>query len=150
MEIQRKQDIAVYYWLQSLFSSIPEITVSDGYPTADLVLPTVSVEAETIRSLPLEMGNSEMLYPRLWDINVFGNTKTQRDSMAYTVINNLKNGIDVYDYDLGFPPTVTPKIGMLRVVQDSLTATPIRIHPELVEKLYYRMSVRFILDYYNI
>jgi len=149
MEVQRKQDIAAYYWLQNLFSSIPEITVVDGYPIGDLTLPTVSVEAETIRSAPLEMGNSDMIFPRLWDINVFGSTKTQRDSMAYTVINNLKSGIDVYDYDLGFPPAVVPKIGHLSVIQDSITATPVRIHPELVEKLYYRMSVRFILDYYN-
>jgi hypothetical protein len=150
MEVQRKQDIAVYYWLKDLFVSIPEITIVDGYPIADLILPTISVEAETIRSNPLELGSRDMVFPRLWDINVFGNTKTHRDSMAYTIINNLKNGIDVYDYDLGFPPIVLPKIGHLSVIQDSITATPIRIHPELVEKLYYRMSVRFILDYYNI
>lgn len=150
MEVQRKQDIAMNYWLKGLFQSIPDITVVDGYPIDNLVLPTVSVEAETIRATTLEMGNSEVLFPRLWDINVFGNTKTQRDSMAYTVLNNLRYGIDVYDYDLGFPPTVVPKIGHLSVVRDSITATPVRIHPELVEKLYYRMSVRFICDYYNI
>lgn len=150
MELQRKHDIAVYYWLSTLFQSIPDITIVDGYPTGDLVLPTVSVEAETIRGAPLELGNSEILYPRMWDVNTYGSTKTQRDSMAYIILNNLRYGIDVYDYDLGFPPTSIPKIGHLSVVRDSITATPVRIHPELVEKLYWRMSVRFITDYNNI
>lgn len=151
MELEEKQDRSIVYWLQDIFSSFPTITVVDGYPTGELSLPTISVESEPITIVPFELGNRAGSWNRLWAIDVYGNSKTQRDFMAYRILNYAQSGIPVYNYDEGFPPSVSPtQIGSLSVIPDSLTGTPIRVFPELVEKLYWRFRVRFLTEYSRI
>jgi len=110
MEIERLQDLSLYYYIKDLFSATPSITIVDGYPTGDLVLPSIAVESEDIRPISYEMGNRYFKDQRLWSIDVFGMNKTQRDSMAYRIKNSVPNGIPVYDYNQGFPPAITPTI----------------------------------------
>jgi len=148
MEIERLQDLSLYYYIKDLFSATPSITIVDGYPTGDLVLPSIAVESEDIRPISYEMGNRYFKDQRLWSIDVFGMNKTQRDSMAYRIKNSVPNGIPVYDYNQGFPPAITPTIlGGLTILPDSMVVTPVRIFPDLVEKLYWRSRVRFITEY---
>lgn len=147
MEIERLQDLSLYYFIVNLFSDTPSITVVDGYPVGDLVLPSIAVESDDIRTLTIEMGNRYFKDQRLWSIDVFGMNKTQRDSMAYRIKNSVPNGIPVYDYNQGFPPATVPVIGGLTIVPESIVLTPVRVFPELVEKLYWRSRVRFITEY---
>jgi len=148
MEIERLQDLSLYYFIVNLFSATPSITVVDGYPVGDLVLPSIAVESDDIRTYSIEMGNRFFKDQRLWSIDVFGMNKTQRDSMAYRIKNSVPSGVPVYDYNQGFPPAITPTIiGGLTIVPESIVLTPVRVFPELVEKLYWRSRVRFITEY---
>lgn len=149
--LEQKQDLSVVYWLKDLFKDIPEIGIVDGYPEGDLQLPSIAVESEDIYIVKREMGNRKGDRNRLWSIDIFGKNKTQRDFMAYRIIQYIEDGIEVYDYDEGFPPESNPTLlGTLRPIQESITATPIRIFPELVEKLYWRYRIRFITEYHSL
>jgi hypothetical protein len=149
--LERKQDLSIIYWLKELFEDIPDIGIVDGYPEGDLELPSIAVEAEDIFFVKREMGNRRGDKHRLWSIDVYGNNKTQRDFMAYKILQNIENGIEVSDFDEGFPPDSNPsQLGTLRPVTESITATPIRIFPELVEKLYWRYRIRFITEYHSL
>jgi hypothetical protein len=68
--------------------------------------------------------------------------------MAYRVYNELDYGIPVYDYNEGFPPAVSPtRLGCLRVKDDEKRLETIRVLPQLVDKLYYRASISFVMVY---
>jgi len=55
----------------------------------------------------------------------------------------LKDGIPVYNYDQGFPPSVSPtRIGTLVVISKSYD--PIRVSADVVEKLYYRATISMV------
>jgi len=143
MELHRKFDLSIYYWLSGLVPS--SVTVVDGFPNTDLVLPTVSVTQLDIEGLPFELGGSErdLLF---WRIDSFGETKTQRDNLASIIYSGLECGVDVYNYDEGFPPTVSPtKIGTLIVSKRKLR--PIHTFEQLVDKLYWRSAVTFFTKY---
>lgn len=146
MYIERKQDISVIYFLRSLFADAPFITIVDEFPTDSLVIPTIALETDTIDYVNYEIGNRNFLQYRTWYFNVFADNKSQRDEYSYRIVNALKNPISVYDYDLGFPPTVVPKLGSL--MTDRLSTKPIQIFPEQTEKLYYR-SVTELVTYYD-
>jgi len=121
------------------------VNVEDGFPNTSLELPTVSVTQLDITGLPFELGGSErdMLF---WRIDTFGGTKTQRDSLASLVYRSIECNIDVYDYDEGFPPAVSPtKIGTLLVTKRKLR--PVHTFEQLVDKLYWRSSVTFFTKY---
>jgi hypothetical protein len=148
MEVERLQDLSVYYFIVNLFSATPSITIVDGYPVGDLVLPSIAVESDDIRPISYEMGNRYFRDQRFWSVDVFGMNKAQRDSMAYRIKNSVPSGIPVYDYNQGFPPAITPTvIGGLTIVPNTMVLTPVRIFPEIVEKLYWRSRVRFITEY---
>ncbi len=149
MEIERKQDLSIVFWLKNeVFQDLPTVNIVDGYNLDSLVLPTVAVESENIRPHPRELGNRRGIRQRLWSIDVFGSTKTQRDTMAYRIIDAVELYIPVYDYDEGFDTNQLPtRVGTLKPIPDSITATPIRIFPELVSKLYWRYRIRFITEY---
>lgn len=149
MELQSKQDRSVYYYLVDLFIDTPFITIVDGFPTTDLVVPSISVEADTLYSVPHELGNRFGVKPRIWFIDIFGKNKSQRDEFSYKIFNDLENKIPVYDYDEGFPPDVNPtKIGVLD--PRNLQMKIVRVMPELVTKLYWRATISFLADYYTI
>jgi hypothetical protein len=142
MHLQRKIDLSIYYWLRHL----DWLTINDGYPEADLQLPSITVESDVIRPVEYEMGNRDRLNERLWVLDVIGKNKDQRDELSYKTLEELNTGIPVYDYDEGFPPSVSPtQLGLLRATD--ITAMPVRIFPELVEKMYWRTSIRFYSEY---
>ena len=70
--------------------------------------------------------------------------------IGYKIVYDLEEGIPVYNYDEGFPPTVTPtQIGML-VPYDYIEMKIVKVLPELVSKLYWRATISFVADYTNI
>ena len=146
--MERKQDLAVYYLMSDLFSDTDYITVVDGFPVQDLVIPTVAVEAKTIDTNAFQLGSHDRIRFRMFFIDVFGKNKSQRDEMGYKILSELENDIPVYDYDEGFPPTVLTQIGCLKI-QD-IRMEIIKVLPEFVEKLYYRATVSFTAAYNSI
>lgn len=145
MHIERKKDLSVYYWLESLFSDASYVNIRDGFPSEDLELPTVAVEGGTIDLEPHELGNRNRVFKRIWFIEIFANNKSQRDDFSYRVLTALENVISVYDYDEGFPPPIPTKLGVLDPLV--IKMTPIKILPEMTEKLYYRASISFTAEY---
>jgi hypothetical protein len=145
VDIERKKDLSIYYYIKDLFVANPTINVVDGFPVSNLVLPTVSIEASDINLEPFELGNEEELFIRIWYIDVFGKNKTQRDDLLYKVLRALQYKIPVYDYDMGFPPDVTPsRVGALR--PRKIRSKTLKVMPELVDTLYYRASVSFTTE----
>lgn len=146
MHIERKKDLSIYYWLKDIFSPYPAVTVNDGYPDGDLQIPSITVEGEEIRPVEYQMGSRDRIAYRLWTVDVIANNKDMRDEFAYLILDEMENGISVYDYDEGFPPSVSPtEIGLLRTTD--IVMQPVRIFPELVEKMYWRISIRFMSEY---
>lgn len=146
MLLERKQDLSVYYFIKDLFSGYPTVKIVDGFPVENLTIPTISVEAEVVNILPGELGNRHGIVFRVWYVEIFAENKSQRDEIGYTIIHALENNIPVYDYDQGFPPSVTPaRLGGL--VPEDIKMEIIKVFPQLVEKLYYRATVSFVAYY---
>jgi hypothetical protein len=145
MHIERKKDLSIYYWLVDLFSDASYVNIRDGFPSENLELPTVAVEGGTIKLRPFELGNRSRVFKRIWFIEIFANNKSQRDDFSYRVLSALENVIPVYDYDEGFPPPTPTQLGILDPLEVDMT--PIKILPEMTEKLYYRNSVYFTAEY---
>ena len=140
---ERKEDLSVYYFLKDVFSDAPFITIVDGFPEGDLKLPTVAIEAGKIDVVSYELGNRDGMRVRRWYIDIYAVNKSQRDEFGYRLLDVLQNGIPVYNYDEGFPPSVSPtREGTLIV--DSKSYNPIRISADVVDKLYYRATVTFV------
>lgn len=147
MRRERKEDLSVYYFVSDLFLGT-NVTVVDAFPEVLLTIPTVSVETDRLAAVKFELGNKDRLQIRTWYIDVFAQNKAQRDEMTYLVVNALESCIPVYDYDLGFPPTVIPQIGCLDI--DDIRASWVRVMPQLVDKMYYRTSIMFTATFTNI
>lgn len=150
MFLERKQDLSIYYWLKdNVFSAYPTVNVEDGYPEEDLNLPVVAVVNLPIILDPRELGTRKGLRVRGWRLEVYANNKAQRDEMSSIIIDTIENGIPVYDYDEGFPPDVSPsQLGTM--LPSDIEVVPVRIFPELVEKLYWKVSVQFTTEYETI
>jgi len=147
MHLLRKQDLSIYYFLKDdVFASYDFVNVADGYPDADIQLPTVSIEALDIDPIGFELGNRVGRKDRLWVIDIYATNKAQRDEFAYLIIDELEIGIPVYDYDEGFPPLTPTQLGALDV--RNIRATPVIIFPEIEEKLYWRESIVFSTVYH--
>jgi hypothetical protein len=142
MELETKVDNSVYYFIKTLFASFPEVTVVDSFPAGNLVIPSVSVDAAPITVQPYELGNRNGIYNRMWNIDVFAKSKTQRDEMGYKVLAALKDDIPVYDFDMGFPPTVSPTI-IDYLEPRNLRMSVVNINPNLVSTLYFRANISF-------
>jgi hypothetical protein len=141
---ERKEDLSVYYFLKAIFPE-PMITKVDGFPEGDLKLPTVAVEGGKIDVVEYEMGNRDGLRVRRWYIDIYAVNKSQRDEFGYRLLDALKDGVPVYNYDEGFPPSVAPsRAGTLTVISKSFN--PVRISADVVEKLYYRATVTFVAE----
>ena len=147
MYLERKQDLSIYYWLKDVvFADAPFITIVDGFPVEGLSVPTVAVEGSDINIGPFELGNPHGIKYRIWDIDVFGENKSQRDEFAYRILNEVESKIPVYNYDKGFPPAVTPtKTGVL--IPERIKMEVIRIDPNLVSDMYWRATVSFVAIY---
>lgn len=144
---ERKQDLSIYYWLKDdVFADTPFINIKDDFPTEALVLPTISVVSKSLRIFPYEIGNYKGLEPRVWYIDIFAQSKSQRDDFGYRILNRIEEDIPVYDYDEGFPPDVAPtQIGCL--IPTEIRMEVIRVIPELVTTLYYRATISFEATY---
>lgn len=146
MFLERKQDLSIYYWIKGLMLPYPMVAVNDGYPDADLQLPSITVETQDIRLLDFELGNRMGLRERLWIIDIIATSKAQRDDLTSIILNDIETGIPVYNYDEGFPPAVSPtQLGLLKPYD--LDVKTVRIFPELTEKMYWRNAVRFLTIY---
>jgi len=145
MLLERLQDLSIYYYLTDLFTSYPTVEIFDGYPDSDLVIPSISIVNEDINFKPFELGNRKRKKERLWNIDVYGSNKAQRDELVSIIINDIEDGILVYDYNEGFPPSSPSQIGTLSILD--MGVRTVRIFPELVEKLYWRSSIRFLTQY---
>lgn len=108
-----------------------------------MVLPTIAVEAGKIDVVEYELGNRVGLRIRRWFIDIYAKNKSQRDEFGYRLLDVLKDGILVYNYDEGFPPSISPTvIGHLQVLSKSYN--PVMISEKVVEKLYYRASISMV------
>lgn len=143
MQLYRKIDLSIYYWLVATVPSA--VNVEDGFPTGSLTLPTVSITSLDVRGTPFELGGCD-LDNMFWRVDTFAANKAQRDELAYIVYKELEAGVPIYDYDEGFPPGVSPtQIGTLIVSKRNLKT--IHVFADLVEKLYWRSSVTFFTYY---
>lgn len=142
MDLHRKLDLSIYYWLVDQVPSA--ITVVDGFPKAELVLPTVSITSLDLTAMPFELGGNDLNHD-MWRIDVFAKNVAQRDELAYLLFEALQCNIPVYDYAVGFPPTTIPRIGLL--VVERRTLRPIYVFEDLVDKLYWRTSITFFSHY---
>lgn len=146
MELERKQDLSIYYWLDGLMQPYPMVNVNDGFPEGDLVLPSVTIESDAITPHLKEMGSRVSWRRRFWIIDVIALNKAQRDELTSIILNDIENGISVYDYDEGFPPGVSPtEVGLLSITDWDVRT--IRVFPTLVEKMYWRNTIRFFTEY---
>jgi hypothetical protein len=122
------------------------INIVDSFPDEELTVPTVSVDGGEIDTSPAELGNRIRLKYRTWYIDVFALTKTQRDDLGFKILNALEETVPVYNYNEGFPPGTSPSL-LGGIVPDEIRLEPIKILPELVEKMYYRTQVTFVGHY---
>lgn len=149
MILEKNQDFSVYYWLKNMFEIYPFVRIVDGFPLTELSVPSISIDPESLDYIKWELGTNVRQVERVWYINIFANTKTQRDEFAYKIARQLEDNIPVYDYEEGFPPETSPKqTGVLRI--NDIRVEFIRILPELVDKLYYRAAVTFSALYEQI
>lgn len=149
MHIIRKRELSVYYFMEGIFDPYSFVNVVDAYPDEDMSLPTIAVEGRNIGVIPNELGTRVGLKNRLWSIDVFAENKDQQGEFTYLILDELEDGIPVYDYDEGFPPSTSPtQIGALGIFD--IEATPIYVFPQLVEKLYWRTRISFVTKYYPI
>jgi len=140
--IERIEDLSVYYFVRGAF---PEsmIRVEDGFPDGPLTIPTIAIEAGKVDVVEFEMSNRVGLRVRNWYIDIYAKNKSQRDEFGYRLLDVLKDGVPVYNYDEGFPPEVSPtKIGHLQVLSKSYN--PIKINADVVGKLYYRATISIV------
>jgi hypothetical protein len=115
----------------------------DGFPEGDLILPTIAVEAGRIDVEEYELGNRDGSRIRQWFIDIYAKNKSQRDEFGYRLLDVLKNGIPVYDYNEGFPPDVSlTQIGALVVLAKSYN--PIKVLAQVSEILYYRATITIV------
>lgn len=138
MLIYRLEDISMVYFFKELFQDFGHIEIVTQYPKTLLNIPTMSVVHRKLSEEHFELGNRRMgLRTRRWIIDIFAKNETQRDDFAYRILDRTDDGINVYDYNEGFPPDASPtKINHLSVI--SKTYEPLDIISSSHEKLYYR------------
>jgi hypothetical protein len=147
MEIQRKQDNSLVYWLQDLLKDSPFINIVSEYNDVELSVPCVAVETDRTMGSPYQLGDRELLLTRKYFIDIYAKNITQRNDYAYKIMNELKNPIPVYDYDDGI---VSPdRLGTLLL--SSIYIDPIKVLPELVSEMHYRSMIVYtaVYDYSN-
>lgn len=141
MLVYRLEDLSMFYFIQNMFSDTPHISIVDSYPDEILSVPTISVDAGKLKEELFEIGNRDKIRIRVWYIDFVAKNKSQRDDFGYRILDQSKNGINIYDYNEGFPPAVTPtKIGHMDVLEISYEPIPVMLDAEN-EKLYFRGQV---------
>ncbi len=141
--IERLEDLSLIYLIKDSFASVVGLPIEDGFPTSSLIIPSIAIEAGKIKIQDFELGNRDGLRYRKWYIDVFAKTKGQRDDFGYKVLNDLRDGILVYDYNMGFPPSATPPV-IEHMNVKSREMDVIKIDSNLVDKLYYRATITIV------
>jgi hypothetical protein len=137
MSIYRLEDLSMNFWVKNIFQPFGQVNIVDEFPLEIMTVPTISVVEGKLLEEEFELGNRDGLRIRRWFIDVFALNKSQRKDFGYRILAEAKNGINVYDYNEGFPPNASPSlINHLSVI--SRTFEPIPVTAEGNEKLYYR------------
>jgi hypothetical protein len=140
MNVYRCEDLSVYFFIKDMFSDVSFINVVDSFPEEILTIPTISIDAGRIKEELFEVGNRDRLRIRTWYIDVFAKNKSQRDDFGYRILDQSNNGINVYDYNEGFPPDVAPsRIEHMDVL--SISYEPVPVMLDEVESKYFRGQV---------
>lgn len=144
MTIYRLEDLSMNFWVRDIFSPFPNIAIVNEYPEQLLIVPTISVVNGKLIEDLFEMGNRDTgVRTRRWFIDVFALNVSQRDDFCYKILSETTDGINVYDYNEGFPPSASPSlINHLDVISKQFT--PIPSNRSLNENLYYRGQIILI------
>lgn len=147
LELLRKQDLSVYYWLSDLFTDSPFISIKSEYESSELTPPSIAIETGVSDGEVYELGNRNILISRIYYFDINANNISQRNDYAYKIFSSLhQNAIPVYDYDEGFPPGVSPtQIGNLLYRQSRIT--PLYIDTSENESSYFRSVVMYMANY---
>jgi hypothetical protein len=144
MELTRKIDLSLYWHVRNLLPAM--VHVKSSYEEKELKLPGVSIDVPRFYARSLELGNKEGLRRQLVTVDVFAETKQQRDDIADILYDSFVYNIPVYDFELGSPPPLPPLLGYLRVLDRS--SEPIIVFRDLVEKFYWRRKISLSFDYH--
>lgn len=140
MLIYRLEDLSMYFFIKDMFLDAPNIEIVDSFPEEILTVPTISIDAGKLKEELYELGNRDRLRMRIWYIDIFAKNRAQRDDFGYRILDQSKNGINVYDYNEGFPPDVTPsRIEHLDVLNVSYEPIPVIL--DEVQPKYFRGQV---------
>lgn len=144
MKIYRLEDLSVNYFIRDIFHIYPQVAIVDEFPSQPLSIPTISVVNGKLEEELFELGNRDTgIRTRRWFIDVFAGNKSQRDDFAYKILSETSDGISVYDYNEGFPPSASPAvINHLSMVTKSYQ--PFDVVKNLNENLFYRGQIILI------
>lgn len=138
--VYRLEDLSMFFFIKNMFQDVSFIEVVDSFPEQILTIPTISIDAGKLTEDLFELGDRNRLRTRTWYIDIFAKNKSQRDDFGYRILDQSKNGINVYDYNEGFPPDVTPsRVEHMTVL--SISYEPIPVMLDENEKLYFRGQV---------
>lgn len=138
--IYRLEDLSVFFFIKNMFLDTSYIEIVDSFPEEILAVPTISIDAGKLKEELFEMGNRDRVRIRTWYIDIFAKNRSQRDDFGYRILDQSKNGINVYDYNEGFPPDVTPsRIEHMDVL--SISYEPIPVMLDEVQPKYFRGQV---------
>lgn len=140
MNIYRLEDLSMYFFIKDLFSDVSFIRIVDSFPEEILTIPTISIDAGRIKEELFEVGNRDRVRIRTWYIDVFAKNKSQRDDFGYRILDESNNGINVYDYNEGFPPDVAPSRAEHMDIL-SISYEPVPVMLDEVEPKYFRGQV---------
>ena len=138
--VYRLEDLSMFFFIKNMFQDVSFINIVDSFPEEILTVPTISIDAGMLKEENFEIGNRDRVRIRTWYIDIFAKNRSQRDDFGYRILDQSKNGINVYDYNEGFPPDVSPtRIEHMDVL--SISYEPIPVMLDEVEKLYFRGQV---------
>lgn len=140
MLVYRLEDLSMFYFIKNMFSDTSYIEIVDSFPEEILTVPTISIDAGRLKEELFELGDRNKVRIRTWYIDIFAKNKSQRDDFGYHILDQSKNGINIYNYNEGFPPNVTPtRLGHMDVL--SISYEPIPVMLDEGQKLYFRGQV---------
>jgi hypothetical protein len=140
MLIYRLEDLSMFFFIKDMFSDNSSINIVDSFPEQALVIPTISIDAGRLKEEGFELGDRDRIRIRIWYIDIFATNKSQRDDFGYRILDESKNGINIYDYNEGFPPNVMPsRIEHFDVLNISYDPIPVML--DEVQPKYFRGQV---------
>jgi len=132
--IEEKAHLSLITYLKGEFGNVTKVT--DSFADEELTIPTLAIDLTTINFTSFQIGDYNKLRELVWILDIYGINKIQRNSIAYKAAQALEKNIPILDFDLGFPPTSIPQIGVL--VLTDLKIELLKIDFEEIKDLYYR------------